>query len=740
MTAPYASGREYLWAELGRVEQLVRGRFELWSLLQQAAGKAREHWGLVHVTEGEVDAYLALGFIPPEQRAAAASDLVEDRRAAFREAGAEIADRVAATDGAGSYRLRRLVDEFELDPLAKALLMLVVLPEVDARYRLVYGYLQNDAGRALATVELLAELIELVEADPAAVVSRLAAGAPLVRHRLVRVGEAEAPGRRTVAADERIVRYLLGDDTPGAGPRLDEAPPIDWEGYVASEARLARLRELAVWCAHRAQGDGGLVVLSGAPGSGRRTAARALAAAAGRRLLEATVPADAESLALAYREARLQGAAVLWHDDGGLFDDGEPTPAWLRAAAASRDAGVLAFVATTEPWEPASESLPGVRVAFPEPDYRTRVALWERYLPDVGEFEERVDPAVLARRLAAAFQLTPGQIAAAVDVARAAARVRPPADARLTAEDLADACRRQSGRRLTRLAQRVEPRRGLDFEDLVLAEPSRRQLDELRTRIGLRSDLAESGFAKRVPQALSLLVMFTGSSGTGKTMAAELLAQEQGVDLYRVDLAEVVSKYIGETEKNLRRVFQEAEDANAIIFFDEADALFGKRGEVREARDRWANIEVNFLLQRVEQFAGVVILATNLRQNIDEAFMRRIHVVVEFPFPDADARLQIWQGLFPGRDQMRRPGVDELREVAERFRIPGGSIRNVVVDAAFRALDTGGEPPVVTMRHVAAAMAREYQKLGRPLTVVEFGADLYRWVEEDILAPQPVAG
>ncbi len=251
----------------------------------------------------------------------------------------------------------------------------------------------------------------------------------------------------------------------------------------------------------------------------------------------------------------------------------------------------------------------------------------------------------------------------------------------MTAEDLAYGCRLQSGRRLALLAQRMEPRPGLNFDDLVLAPPNLRQLNDLRARIALRSQLADSGFERRLPLASGLLAMFTGSSGTGKTMAAELLAQEQRVDLYKIDLAEVVSKYIGETEKNLRRVFREAEDTNAMIFFDEADALFGKRGEVREAKDRWANIEVNFLLQRVEQFAGIVIIATNLRQNIDEAFLRRIHVVVEFPFPDADARLRIWQRMLPSSDEVEAPNGEELRDLAERFRLPGGSIRNVVVDA-----------------------------------------------------------
>jgi SpoVK/Ycf46/Vps4 family AAA+-type ATPase len=215
-------------------------------------------------------------------------------------------------------------------------------------------------------------------------------------------------------------------------------------------------------------------------------------------------------------------------------------------------------------------------------------------------------------------------------------------------------------------------------------------------------------------------------------MAAELMAREQGVDLYKVDLSAVVSKWVGETEKNLSRVFAEAEDTNAMIFFDEADSLFGKRGEVKDAQDRWANMETNYLLQRVEEYSGVVILASNLRQNIDEAFVRRIQVIVEFPFPDVSARAQILAALFPG--SVGRPSPEELRQIAERFPLSGGSLKNVVLDAMFRSLAQRGDaPPLITQRHLVVAVAREYQKAGKPITRGEFGVEFHRWVEEEIL-------
>jgi hypothetical protein len=366
------------------------------------------------------------------------------------------------------------------------------------------------------------------------------------------------------------------------------------------------------------------------------------------------------------------------------------------------------------------------------PTYSVRRRLWELHLPlDHELVAPAPDSMALAEALANGFQLTEGQIVDAVASARWQAARRNPAAPGLTVDDLFEGCRRQSGRRLTGFARRIEPRAMVSFADLVLPRANLQQLDELRTRIRYRGRVYSGlGLDRRIALGKGLIALFTGSSGTGKTMAAELLAREQGVDLYKVDLSAVTSKWVGETEKNLSRVFAEAEDANAIIFFDEADALYGKRAEVKEAQDRWANMEVNYLLQRVEEYAGVVILASNLRQNIDDAFMRRINTLVEFPFPDASARAHILRGLFPA--EVRRPSDDELHALADRFKLSGGSLKNVVVDACFRALADGCTPPLVTMRHLIVATARELEKMGVPIGIGEFG-EYYGWVQDAVL-------
>jgi SpoVK/Ycf46/Vps4 family AAA+-type ATPase len=220
--------------------------------------------------------------------------------------------------------------------------------------------------------------------------------------------------------------------------------------------------------------------------------------------------------------------------------------------------------------------------------------------------------------------------------------------------------------------------------------------------------LLEWGVGQKLASSSGVPILFSGPPGTGKTMAAEIIAGELGLDLYKIDLSSIVSKYIGETEKNMERIFSEAESSNAILFFDEADALFGKRSEVRDSHDRYANIEISYLLQRMEAYDGVTILATNLRANLDEAFTRRLQFAVSFPFPDEPDRLRIWKALFPP-DLPRDTNID-LPLLARRFKLPGGNIRNIIVNAAYLASADGG---LVSMNHIFHSIHREYQKLGR---------------------------
>ena len=286
-----------------------------------------------------------------------------------------------------------------------------------------------------------------------------------------------------------------------------------------------------------------------------------------------------------------------------------------------------------------------------------------------------------------------------------------PAAPSALAARLWEICCARTRPRLDELAQRLRPVAAWD--DLVLPEEQRRVLREITAQVRQRFKVYETwGFAAKGARGLGLSALFAGPSGTGKTMAAEALAAELHLDLYRIDLSAVVSKYIGETEKNLRRIFDAAEDSGVILLFDEADALFGKRSEVRDSHDRYANVEISYLLQRVEAYRGLAILTTNMKSAVDHAFLRRLRFVVQFPFPDAPQRAEIWRRIFPGATPTE--GVEPLKLAA--LNVPGGNIRNVALNAAFLAADEG-QP--VRMTHLLRAARSECAKLEKPLTEAE---------------------
>ena len=757
----YASSLEHLWDEMARINHFIRAHTVRWRLTV-GASKPEHLWGMIHVTDAEVEVYLKSPFVPPGQLPARLEATVKPFWKKARRAERAIYARRGQTPAGVTLRLIRLADLFGLSDFERDVLLVCLLPELDGRYRRLFAYLQDDASRRRPTVELVLEILHPLTEEGEMGRAVFARSAALRAHHLIDVeGEGGSGPLSTgsLSINRRIAHYLLGGDEHDDSLKgvAVNAEPLEWDDLLlvdestlterekerlpAQQATGQRLQALARWWPIKDRGS--VLFFHGPYGGGRLKAARALAASGGTPLLVVDVDAALNAVGgweravvLAYREAALQGAVLYWAGCEMLLDaERQPNHRWQALTAAAERFDGLSILASQINWYPSGQfqERPFLHVEFPMPGYKHRRCLWQRYLPPAGEFAAPApDRTVLTRLLANSFQLTEGQIVDAVASARAQATSRDPQQPRLTVDDLYTGSRRQSGRRLLTMARRVEPVTDRTFDDLVLPNANRRQLDELRARIRHRHDVyAGLDFERRLSLGKGLIALFTGSSGTGKTMAAELLAREQGVDLYKVDLSAVVSKYVGETEKNLGRVFAEAEDANAIIFFDEADALFGKRGEVKEARDRWANIEINYLLQRIEEYAGVVILASNLRQNIDEAFMRRIHAIVEFPFPEAAARFSIWLGMFP--ESLTRPADEEIRELAERFRLSGGNIKNVVLDAAFRAVAADLGPPTITVRHLVLSIGREYQKLGKPITPSAFGETYYEWIAEAIL-------
>jgi SpoVK/Ycf46/Vps4 family AAA+-type ATPase len=340
----------------------------------------------------------------------------------------------------------------------------------------------------------------------------------------------------------------------------------------------------------------------------------------------------------------------------------------------------------------------------------TRKRLWEHFSEN-HDFAGAADWGEMASK----FRFTPGQIKNALLQAHEIGYGDHTSDGRITESALHAACFAQGRHVLGRTAAKIKT--VYQWNDLILPPEPVELLQNACAQMKYRYlVLGQWGWETRLAYGRGLSMLFSGLPGTGKTMAAQVVAGELNLELYRIDLAQIVSKYIGETEKNLRQIFHEAQSSNAILFFDEADALFGKRSEVKEAHDRYANIEIAYLLQKVEEYDGASILATNLLKNIDDAFLRRITFVVEFPFPDADYRKRIWASMFP-RQTPLHPEVD-FDFLANRLEIAGGNIKNIALASSFLAAREG---ETVRMRHILQAAKYEFQKIGRVLMREDLG-------------------
>lgn len=532
--------------------------------------------------------------------------------------------------------------------------------------------------------------------------SALAPSAPLRRWRLVELAGGGQVTRTPLHAAERVLHFLAGVATldveiePLArvaepGPTVGELP--------ASHATVVERAVRAVATA-APLGNLPLVQILGRADAGRDIAA-ATAAALGFGLAILTVTDipntahDRERLARLWeREAVLSGLLLLI-DASELGGERHETTTVARFADLL---GSPTLVLASRPLPDVVRDDIHLRVeAVPVSE---RLALWQAVLPDPV-------PELQIERIAGQFQLSRRDLRSVLGELA----LREPADAAESGRVLWNLCRERSRPRLEHLTERVPDARV--SADLVLPEPQRALLGEIAAHARNRHTVfGVWGLGER-SRGLGLSALFAGPSGTGKTMAAEALAEELALDLYRIDLSRVVSKYIGETERNLGRIFDEAEGAGGVILlFDEADALFGKRTEVRDSHDRYANLEVSYLLQRMEAYEGLAILTTNLKSSLDQAFLRRLRFVVGFPFPDAAARAQIWQRMFPDTTPTRDLRYDRLARLA----VAGGNIRTIAVNAAFTAAETGGP---VTMTHLLAAARAEYAKLERPLTDAE---------------------
>lgn len=601
--------------------------------------------------------------------------------------------------GGRAPALCAVADLAGLDQLESALLLLAAAPALDGAFGLAFGQLQGESGRGRATLQL-ALALEVEDAGARlSAIDRLMPGRPLRALRLVEAEDAREPVlTRGLSVDERLADYLRGAN------RIDErverllaplpaAPAGDSASGAGFEAASLLAAQPARWVT---------INFIGRIGRGAEQAAQVACDTlrCTPRLLDiahlaALSPADrSEMIALLGREALLASLA--------LVVDARTIRAPSEQATVVDElittVAATLFIVSPERW-PSDRGVATMRVPGPSRDEQRR--LWHAALNGgAQQIESEVDAIVQQ------FDLGGPAIA---DIVERAGRAGPS----ISGSSLWSACREQSGMALGELGCRLSP--CYDWDDIVLPGDVRKQLRELAEQVRQRGRVYDRwGFGAQLARGRGITALFAGASGTGKTMAAEILAADLELDLYRIDLAGIVSKYIGETEKNLRRVFEAAEHSGAILFFDEADTLFGTRTEVRDSHDRYANLEVNYLLQRMEDYSGLAILATNRRSALDSAFLRRLRFVIEFPFPNSDDRRRIWERVFPSNAPTDRLELAFL----SRLDLSGGNIRSIALNAAFLA---AAQQVPIGMPDVMRAAAREYAKLSKPISAAEFG-------------------
>jgi SpoVK/Ycf46/Vps4 family AAA+-type ATPase len=721
---PYADNLEHLLDELSRINLLMKSYLEN---LKENFPEAGDEFRGLYISETEIEWIKGNpGFGNWQLNA---QDIRIEGLKNVDRAGEEINLRRKEIDArieeslkiGRELRFHKLSKLFNLDSFEMDILLIGLAPELDLRFEKIYSYLQNDVNKKKLTVDLaLAMLVPVIEEKIKARAYFSPSGSLLKNH-IIRLLGGEISINiplisRFIKIDDRIVDFLLGIDDLDLKFRNfsyivkpedsfeDLILPADLKNKLINMASGYRENRLAL-----------KFLFYGPPGSGKKKAAEAICREAGINLLVADSkfllegePFEIANLIM--REALLQNSALYLQAFDVLLEDRESkNPSELLVQVLTTFPG-LVFLAGNESMEFNKNLINNgfIPCTFPLPAYSVRRQLWNSCLKDY-----KLAKGVDLNELASKFKLSGGQIK---DAARATCNFSGGQNptSPLSMESLYKSCKVQSNQKLSSIALKTSSH--YTWEDIILPEDTLEHLKEVSGFIKYKGKVhSDWGFEKKLSLGKGLNVLFSGPPGTGKTMAAEILANEVKLDLYKIDLSSLVSKYIGETEKNLKLIFEEAETSNSILFFDEADALFGKRSEVKDSHDRYANIETAYLLQKMEEQEGIVILASNFRKNMDDAFLRRLHFTVEFPLPDEKSRENIWRKTFPKETPIAK-NVDF--SFLSKFKLAGGNIKNIVLAASFLAAENSKD---VTMEHLIKATKREYQKIGKLFTEADFG-------------------
>jgi len=676
--SPTETTRELIRLDAGiaYVRTLLERRIQ-WLRTQWRQDPLSEH-RLALTSDARADALLAMQhnlehqFYEGEEMVSLASSARQLRDAFFGEADSRMAV------------LSRL---FHLSDLECDILWLAAAPEFDPALGILYGYAQDDAGARWLTPHLASALLLAPNTCTTELWQSVSPGSPLLRFNLLLQESGSAPpGGRPLRADDRVIRLLQGinriDDR--IAPLLSTLP----EGPVPDTQRETFAKLLEYF--QDGMPEWRLLQIVAGENAGADTFVRNLCERMGVAVwkldckpLSTPGPAREEILRLLDRDAVLSQFVV--YIDSGACENQDFD--WLGRLS------IFAVISSREGW---ASPRPAFTASLQEITSTAARGMWEDVFRGFG-----MDPPSGCEQICEQFEFSPSSIvqAASAAIQQTVMASRPSVDF----PTLWRACRMRAGRTIEGMVQRIDPH--YTWDDLVLPADALLQLHDLAAQVAQRHRVySEWGYGAKLSRGRGITALFSGPSGTGKTMAAEVVAEELKLDLYRIDLASTVSKYIGETEKNLKRLFDSAEQGGAILFFDEADALFGKRTEVKDSHDRYANIEVNYLLQRMEDYRGLAILATNRKSVLDRAFLRRLRFVVDFPFPDVESREHLWR-----KSVMASAPCDELDFAAlARLEIAGGNIRNIVLNAAFLAA-ADGKP--LNMTNLSLAARREFAKI-----------------------------
>lgn len=646
----------------------------------------------------------------------------------IRNLNEQIKIKLAASQKQGIFlKLEELSRIYNLSSLEVQILLLCLAPEFDNKYGTLFAYLQNDVTKKASGVEIILDLLCGTFRKKNWARRFFTAQSSLFVNNLIEFIPTPAePARPLIArqlkANDRIVNYLLDDD------RVDdelfqmvnfhlEGP--DLENLALPGDIVSRFRDFINYYDHGGSRNF-ILALFGAYGTRKTDVAAAICREMGVPLLVADIQAIYQSdiyferaIDLLLRESHIRSGALFLKNSEFLFQEDFSESHFRRYFINQLDRrSLLSFISSREllPLYGEFSHQEMIAIELPLPDYKARKELWLSHLKPYN-IHENVD----VKEIAGKYSLSADQISDIVSTISVYSLWRSPDNPIITKADIEEATHIHSAQRLGPLAQRIRPKHR--WNDIILKDEIKSRLHELVKMFRYKHIVYnEWEFDKKLSLGKGISALFFGEPGTGKTLAAEIIAAELGMDLYKIDISSIISKYIGETEKNLSCIFNEAENAHAILFFDEADAIFGKRTEVKDSHDRYSNIEVSYLLQRIGEYNGVVIMATNYLQNIDEAFERRLHFSINFPMPDEKSRLQIWQQIFPTAAPLA--GID-FPLLASKLEISGGHIKNIALQAAFyaagreRSSAGGVMEPKITMELVIKASKEEYKKMGR---------------------------